>query len=335
MSFAAVILAAGKSKRMKSALPKAVHPICGKAIARHIVDACRTAGAEEIVVVIGHEKEAVMSAIGSNVQYAVQEQQLGTGDAAKQALPFVDTEDMVLLPGDSPLITSDTISALMKEYRESRSAATLLTAIYPDPAAYGRIVRDDKGQVERIVEARDASPEILAIAELATSIYCFSVPLLKESLAELSTDNAQGEYYLTDVVSILRSKGHLVTAKIADDWRETLGINTRSELADAASAMRKRINTELMSNGVTIVDPNTTYIDAGVRIGRDTVIHPCTVIAGNTVIGEACNIGPFSRLTDATLGNNTTVASATVTGTSAAEGETVEPYSVIRRVGGA
>lgn len=329
MSFAAVILAAGKSKRMKSALPKAVHPICGKPVTRHIVDACFSVGVNEIVVVVGHEAEAVKQAIGSDVKYALQAEQLGTGHATMQAMPLITQPTILLLPGDTPLISADAIQRLIQVHRESGAAATLLTAVMEEPANYGRIIRGPEGNVERIVEARDASPDILEIQEIATSIYCFDTQLLKESLAELKTDNAQGEYYLTDTIEVLRSKGHTVRAVIADDWRDTLGINTRVELADAAKVMRKRILTSLMLDGVTIIDPKTTYVDAGVVIGKDSVLHPCTVIEGKTTIGENCIVGPFTRLMDARLGNHIEVRSSTVTGAELPDGACIGPYENI------
>lgn len=306
MDFAAVILAAGKSTRMKSALPKAVHPICGRAVTRHIVDACFDAGIEQIAVVVGYEAETVKSVIGDDVSYALQEQQLGTGHAAVQSMPLIDRPAVLILPGDAPLITSESIAKLMRFHEESGAAATLLTAILDEPGSYGRVVRGPDGNVERITEARDASPEVLAIHETAMSIYCFDTKLLNESLAELRADNAQKEYYLTDTVEILRGKGHRVAAVPADDSRDTLGINTRIELADAAAIMRRRLLDKLMLSGVTIIDPNTTYVDAGVSIGRDTVIKPCTFIEGNTVIGESCTIGPIMRLVDCTVADGVT-----------------------------
>lgn len=332
MDFAAVILAAGKSTRMKSVLPKAVHPICGKPVTRHIVDACRAVGIEQTVVVIGYEAEKVKAAIGSDVLYAVQSQQLGTGHAAMQAMPQVDKLHMLLLPGDAPLITPSAIDKLVESHKSSGAAATLLTALLDEPANYGRIVRGPSGDVERIVEARDASPEVLAVNEVATSIYCFSVALLNAALSELKTDNAQGEYYLTDTIEILRSKGYKVGAVIADDPRDTLGINTRIELADAASIMRRRILDALMMDGVTIIDPAATYIDAGVKIGRDSVIYPSTVIEGRTVIGERSVVGPFVRLTDATIGSEAHIVSSVITRATVPDKACVGPFDHIKEV---
>jgi bifunctional UDP-N-acetylglucosamine pyrophosphorylase/glucosamine-1-phosphate N-acetyltransferase len=326
---AAVILAAGKSKRMKSALPKAAHPICGKPMTRHVVDACFGAGIEQLVVVIGHGSEAVKRAVGSDVQYVLQEDQLGTGHAAMRAMPLIDRPYVLILPADTPLITSAALSMLMESHLDAGAAATLLTADLSDPGDYGRVVRGPDGSVERIIEARDAPAAVLAIGEIATSIYCFDSSLLRESLAELGTDNAQGEYYLTDTVETLRRKGHTVRAMSAPDARDTLGINTGIELAEAAAIMRRRVLDALMLDGVTVVDPNTTYIDARVRIGRDSVIHPCTVIEGRTVVGTGCMVGPFAVLTDASLGDNVEVVFSAVARATLAVGARVGPFEHI------
>lgn len=326
MDFAAIILAAGKSKRMKSALPKSVHPICGKPVTRHVVDACFGAGVGQVVVVAGHEADVVKKAIGDDVQYALQSEQLGTGHAAMQAIPLIDSQDVLVLPGDAPLIRAETLRKLMDFHKETNSAATLLTAVLDEPGSYGRIIRGPDAVVDRITEARDASQEVLAINEVATSIYCFNTALLRESLAELRTDNAQGEYYLTDTIEILRRKGHVAHADIATDFRDTLGINTRIELADATAIMRRRILDALMLDGVTVVDPNTTYVDVGVTIGKDSVIHPCTVITGRTSLGEGCVVGPFARLADVVLGNHMELGSINITDVEISDGMSGESY---------
>jgi len=326
MNFAAIILAAGKSKRMKSALPKAAHPICGKPIGRHIADACFGAGVEQVVVVVGHEADAVRQAIGGDVQYAVQDDQRGTGHAAMQAMRLIERTHVLILPGDTPLITPEALRALMTSHQESGAAATLLTAVLDEPGSYGRVVRGPDGGVERIVEAHDAPAEVLAANEVATSIYCFKAPLLRECLVELRTDNVQGEYYLTDTIGILRRKGHAVHAVAAADPRDTLGINTRIELAEAVGVMRRRVLNALMLDGVTVVDPGTTYVDVGVTIGRDTIVHPCTVIEGRTVIGERCTVGPLSRLANARVGNNVRVELSAVVNAALPDGAHIGPF---------
>jgi len=306
----AVIMAAGKSTRMKSALPKALHRICGKEVTRHVVDSCVEAGIARVIVIVGYEAEQVRQGLGGDIEYVTQEVQLGTGHAVMMAAPLLTDPDaaVVVLPGDAPLISRQTLEGLVERHRNSGAAATLLTACVDDPGSYGRIVRlPPDGRVGRIVETKDATPEQKAINEIASSMYVFQAGPLLECLKSLKSENAQNEYYLTDVVEMLSSSDRLVDAVIVDDSCEVMGINTRVELAAAASAMRTRINRELMLAGVTIVDPNTTYIDVDVKIGGDTIIHPCTIIERGSRIGSNCTVGPFVRLSGATVGDNATV----------------------------
>ncbi len=303
-NFAAVIMAAGKSTRMKSALPKAVHPICGKPMTRHVIDACREIGIKDVVVVVGHEAEKVKAALGNDVTYAYQNEQLGTGHACQQAIPFIpqSVTDILVLPGDTPLITGESLSRLVKEHESQANAATLLTAILDDASHYGRVVRDPNTRaVLKIVEAKDADLKTLAIKEINTSIYCFDKRALEEKLSLIRADNAQREYYLTDVIGFLNECGQRVGAVVAEDSADTLGINNRIELAQAAAIMRSRILNKLMLSGVTIVDPATTYIDCDVEIGPDTVIHPCTVIERGTKVGGGQSVGPFVKLCSAEI----------------------------------
>ena len=298
-TFAAVIMAAGKSTRMKSAIPKAAHLICGKPMTRHVIDACREMGIADVVVVIGHEAEKVKAALGNDVIYAYQTEQLGTGHACQQAMPLIpqNVTDVLVLPGDTPLITAESLARLVEAHESQENTVTLLTAILDDASHYGRVVRDpDTGAVLRIVEAKDADPETLAIREINTSIYCFDKLALEEKLSFLRADNAQQEYYLTDVIGLLNETGQRVGAVVADNAADTLGINNRIELAQAAAIMRRRILNKLMLSGVTIVDPATTYIDCDVEIGPDTVIHPCTIIERGTKVSGGQSIGPFVKL---------------------------------------
>lgn len=298
-AYAAAIMAAGKSTRMKSRLPKAAHPICGKPITRHVIDACLAAGVTDAVVVVGYEAEAVKATLGDDVAYAYQTEQLGTGHACRQALPHMPDHvtDVLVLPGDTPLITAEALAALMATHAAEHNAATLLTAILDDASHYGRVVRDSAtGSVLRVVEAKDADADTLAIREINTSIYCFDRALLAEKLALIRSDNAQGELYLTDVVGLLNESGHRVGAVAAGNPADTLGINNRAELADAARIMRARINRAHMLAGVTIVDPETAYIDCDVEVGADAVIHPCTVIERGSRIGSGVEVGPFARI---------------------------------------
>lgn len=291
-------MAAGKSTRMKSALPKAAHAICGKPMTRHVIDACIEAGVRDVVVVVGHEAEKVKSALGEDVAYAYQAEQLGTGHACQQALPHIPNEvmDVLVLPGDTPLITAASLRGLVDAHETEGNAATLLTAMLDDASHYGRVVRNEAGAVVKVVEAKDADTETLAVREINTSIYCFGKALLAEKLGLIRSDNAQGELYLTDVIELLNRSGERVGAVIADNWRDTLGINNRVELAEAAAIMRGRILDSLMLSGVTIVDPATTYIDCDVEIGKDTVIHPCTIIERGSRIGGNTEVGPFVSL---------------------------------------
>lgn len=304
---AAVIMAAGKSTRMKSAMPKGAHMICGKAMTRHVVDACFAAGVSDVVLVVGHEAEKVKAAVGSDVSYAMQTEQLGTGHACLQAMPSVAVEvtDVVVLPGDAPLITPETLQELIETHSNNGSAATLLTAVLDDAGAYGRVVRSADGSVKGIVEAKDADAQTLKVREINASMYCFDRKLLDEKLALLRTDNAQGEYYLTDVISMLAQDGKPVGAVIAENAGDVMGINNRVELAAASSEMRSRILNKFMLDGVTIVDPVTTYIDCDAEIGRDTVIHPCTFIERGSKIGAGCEVGPMARLRGITLADGT------------------------------
>ena len=293
-----MIMAAGKSTRMKSALPKAAHMICGKPMTRWIVDACIEADVRDVAVVVGYEAGKVRQALGDDIAYADQTEQLGTGHACLRAMPHIPdgVGNVLVLPGDTPLITADALGSLIETHRAERNAATLLTAVLEDASHYGRVVRDATGAVARVVEAKDADAETLAVREINTSIYCFDRAELAAGLSRLSNDNAQGEYYLTDVIEMLAASGRRVGAVIADDPADTLGINNRIELAQAASIMRKRILDRLMLSGVTIVDPATTYIDADVEIGPDAVIHPCTLIERGSRIGAGCEVGPFAHL---------------------------------------
>lgn len=318
LDLAAVILAAGKSTRMKSAYPKAIHSICGKPMARHIIDACRASGANEVAVVVGHEADAVKTALGDDVTYALQSEQLGTGHAASVGLDVLsDTAKTVLvLAGDAPLITPDTLRSLVDTHNSENNVATLLAAILPDAANYGRIVRGADGSVKRIVEAKDASPEELAIREINPSLYVFNADALMAKLKLLKPDNAQGEYYLTDVIGLMVNEGSRVGAVAVQNPDEVIGINNRAELAVAMQLMRSRILNELMSSGVTIIDPANTYIDVDVEIGQDTTILPCTIIERGCKIGSDCRIGPFVWITNSRLGNEVSVQGAVIEGQS-------------------
>lgn len=329
----AVVMAAGKSTRMKSRLPKPLHPICGKPLLAYLLDACEQAGISRVIVVVGHEAERVQEAFAGRCVFALQAEPLGTGHAVMSAKPLLAdyTGDLLVLPGDTPLVDSQTLQKLIAHHRRSGASATMLSAILPhDAGMYGRVLRDAQGKVLGIVEAKDATPEQLAGREINTSIYCFHAPTLFAALEHIRPDNAQGEYYLTDVIGLLVAQGKVVEAVVADDWQVTLGVNNRVELADVASRLRKRILERLMLSGVTIVDPANTYIDADVQIGQDTVVYPNTYLLGNTVIGEECEIGPMARIENSQIGNRTAVLASQVVQSRLGDGVRVGPFANLR-----
>jgi bifunctional UDP-N-acetylglucosamine pyrophosphorylase / glucosamine-1-phosphate N-acetyltransferase len=327
----AIVLAAGKGTRMKSRLPKAAHCVCGKPMARYPVDAARAVGAQRVVVVVGHEADAVRAAVGDDVEYALQSEQRGTGHAVMQAERALrEADDVLVLNGDLTLVTSQELCALLERHRETGAAATILTAELDDPASYGRIVRRPDGSVDRLVERRDASPAEVAIREINVGLYCFRARELQDCLTRLQPNNDQGEYYLTDVIGLLVADGRRVEAVVTPDPQGALGINDRLDLAVAESIQRGRILRRLMLSGVTIIDPATTYVDETVVIGQDTILYPMTTLEGQTVIGSDCRIGPSTRIVDSHLADRATVQVSVVAGSSVGEGSRIGPFANVR-----
>lgn len=329
---ASVILAAGKGTRMKSRLPKVLHRVCGKPMLEHVILSACEAGVDRNIVVVGHEADMVREAVGLEVEWIYQSEQLGTGHAVMQAEQVLAgfSGNILVLCGDTPLVTSGTLTRLLETHESQGYAATVLTAVMEDPTGYGRIVRDQNGQMREIVEHKDATAAQLEINEVNTGIYCFRGPELFAGLKEINPVNAQGEYYLTDVLAVLNKKGGAVGAQKAAEALETMGINSRVQLAEAEKIMRLNILRQLMIDGVTVIDPQNTYIDRDIRIGCDTVIYPGTVIEGNCSIGENCCLGPYSRLKDVTIGSNVTVQNSVVVESSIGNGVTVGPFAYIR-----
>lgn len=290
----AIVMAAGKGTRMKSKKSKLVQKIYGKEIVKRAVENAKKAGIHNIVTVVGYMKEEVMAVLGNDVQYAVQEEMLGTGHAVMQATQYLEGKKgkVLVLNGDVPILRPETIERLLNKSIENKENATLLTAIYDNPKGYGRIVRDEGGNIEAIVEEKDTTDEQKEIKEINAGIYCFDIEALLEALKEINSDNAQGEYYITDVIGIMNAKGLKTGAVIVEDNTEILGINDRIQLEMLTKVLQMRINTEHMKNGVTIEDINTTYIYDDTVIGMDTVIHPNTIIKSGVEIGEDCEIGP-------------------------------------------
>jgi bifunctional UDP-N-acetylglucosamine pyrophosphorylase/glucosamine-1-phosphate N-acetyltransferase len=314
MSVAAVILAAGQGTRMKSALPKVLHAVAGRPLLAHVLAAARAAGAQPIVTVIGHGAEQVRATFaGDGVVFAPQAEQLGTGHALQCAAPELAwfAGDLLLLCGDVPLLRGETLAALVAHHRVQRATVTVLTARVADPRGYGRILRG-AGGVERIVEEKDATPDERAVDEINTGIYVFAAPRVFQLLAGLSNDNAQGEYYLTDVIAAARAAGEQVAALATAQAEEAMGINDRVQLAEAGKVLRERINTTHLRNGVTVIDPAATYIEADVLIGADTIIHPGVHLRGKTVIGCGCEIDPGVIISDCTLADRVHVKAGSV-----------------------
>ncbi len=328
----AVVLAAGQGTRMKSKLYKVLHPVCGKPMVQHVIDTLEAMQVKDIVVVVGHGAETVKETVGDRVTYALQAEQLGTGHAVQQAAPFLKEKEgtTLILYGDVPLLSQETLTAFLQYHEEQQSAATVLTANLSDPTGYGRIIRNDNGEVLRIVEHKDATPEERAITEINTGIYCFDNQKLLQALSQLRNDNAQGEYYVTDCVGILRDAGEVISAYVSSDPDETMGVNDRLQLSQAEAYMRKRINEGHMRNGVTMIDPASTYIETGVVIGSDTVLYPGTVLRGKTVIGKDCVIGPQTDLTDVIVEDEVSITYSILVDSHVETKATVGPFAYVR-----
>lgn len=311
---AAIVLAAGEGTRMRSPIPKPLHRICGRPLVLHVLDALAELPVERVVVVVGYRSAEVTKTLQAEapaelrLEFVEQVRPLGTGDAAAVALTGFpesydgfESGDLVVLPGDAPLVRPATLAALVRTHRSSGAAATLLSAAVAEPSGYGRVVRAKDGSVARIVEEVDATDEQREIAEIATSIYCFRHNVLAPTLRRLSPDNAQGEYYLTDAVAVLHGAGYPVASLVAEDPREAAGVNDRAQLAAAEAELRERINERWMRRGVTMTDPEQTYVDASVELGPDVTLLPGTVLEGRTTVGRGAVLGPASHLVDCTV----------------------------------
>lgn len=340
---AAIVLAAGEGTRMRSALPKPLHRLCGRPMVLHVLDALAELAVERVVAVVGYRSSEVVKTLQSEapkdlrLEFVEQARPLGTGDAAAVALTALpeayefdrDEGDLVVLPGDAPLVRPATLAALVREHRSSSAAATLLTARLEDPTGYGRIVRAKGGDVARIVEHADASAEERAIDEVATSIYCFRHSVLAPALRRVSPDNAQGEYYLTDAVAVLHAAGYPVAALVASDAREAAGVNDRAQLAAAEAGLRARINDRWMRRGVTMTDPGRTYVDATVSLEEEVTLLPGTVLEGATIVGAGAVIGPSTRLVDCRVGARALVEHSVASGAEIGEDAVVGPFAAL------
>lgn len=327
-----VILGAGMGTRMKSEVPKVMHKVMGKTMIEHITCALEGANIKKLVVITGHKAELVEACLGERAEYATQIKQLGTAHAVMMAKHLLaDLEGTtVVVNGDGPLLTTETLERLFQKHEQSGAKLTMLTAIPENPFGLGRIVRDANEKVLRIVEQKDASPEELLITEINPGVACYDNKVLFEALAKVGNDNAQGEYYLTDLVEIIAGMGHQVEAVISDDFEETLGVNDRVQLAEAGRTMRDRINKKQMENGATLIDPSSTYIEADVIIEADVTIEPNVYLKGKTVIGKGAIIGMGSHLINTKVGEGAHIQASFIADSEVGASATIGPFAHIR-----
>ncbi|MGZ7828284.1 bifunctional UDP-N-acetylglucosamine diphosphorylase/glucosamine-1-phosphate N-acetyltransferase GlmU [Bacillus subtilis] len=328
----AVVLAAGQGTRMKSKLYKVLHPVCGKPMVEHVVDEALKLSLSKLVTIVGHGAEEVKKQLGDKSKYALQAEQLGTAHAVKQAQPFLADEKgvTIVICGDTPLLTAETMEQMLKEHTQREAKATILTAVAEDPTGYGRIIRSENGAVQKIVEHKDASEEERLVTEINTGTYCFDNEALFRAIDQVSNDNAQGEYYLPDVIEILKNEGETVAAYQTGNFQETLGVNDRVALSQAEQFMKERINKRHMQNGVTLIDPMNTYISPDAVIGSDTVIYPGTVIKGEVQIGEDTIIGPHTEIMNSAIGSRTVIKQSVVNHSKVGNDVNIGPFAHIR-----
>ncbi|HKQ00938.1 MAG TPA: bifunctional UDP-N-acetylglucosamine diphosphorylase/glucosamine-1-phosphate N-acetyltransferase GlmU [Actinomycetes bacterium] len=332
-SLTVVVLAAGEGKRFRSALPKPLHPVAGRPLLWHVLAAAAPLKADRTVVVVGNGADQVTEAVDGfdlgPVSFAVQAAQRGTGDALATAVPLLERDgDVLVLSGDTPLVTAELLEGLLEAHRSARATATLLTSTLGDPTGYGRVLRDPGGAVTGIVEERDATAEQRQLREVGVGMYVFRRPAL-DGLAALRPDNHQGEYYLPDLVpQILAGGGLVATAEGPED--EARGVNDRVELAAAEALLRRRLLERLMLGGVTVTDPATTFVDADVEVGQDTVLAPLTFLEAGTRIGARCRLGPNVRLVDCSVGDDATVSQAVALSSTIGPGAVVGPFASLR-----
>jgi bifunctional UDP-N-acetylglucosamine pyrophosphorylase/glucosamine-1-phosphate N-acetyltransferase len=331
-----IILAAGEGTRMKSEIPKTLHKVCGKEMIRYIIEAAQNSGIEKNVVILGHGKDIIEEnikgygiitaeqPIGSGVPY-------GTGFAVMSAKEHIEDDDTVLiLCADGPLITKETLMSFMEFHEKSDFSASVLTAMFKNPKGYGRIVRNPDHSIKGIVEEKDASEEIKSIKEINTGIFLFKGNLLKYALGKIDTNNSQKEYYLTDTIKILNNEGHRIGAWILEDESDIKAVNDRVQLAEVNKIMQQRINKRHMLQGVTIIDPEHTYIEDSVTISNDTVIYPGTILEQSTAIGRHCTIGPNARIINSTIGDHVSVESSKIIDSVVGENTTIGPFAYLR-----
>ncbi|MBQ7568483.1 bifunctional UDP-N-acetylglucosamine diphosphorylase/glucosamine-1-phosphate N-acetyltransferase GlmU [bacterium] len=331
-ALAAVVLAAGKGTRMKSNVAKVLHPIMGRPIISYVLDTLTAVQANPQVIVVGHAAETVREACGPDYIYALQAEQRGTGHAVQTAIPSLDgfSGNVLIVSGDMPLVTPEVWQNLIELHVREGNEFTLLTARSEAHRDFGRIVRQADGQAVRIVEARDCTPEEYALTEVNLGAYCASADFLREMLPLLGSNNAQGELYLTDLVGLGHAHGKRIGAMITPDIECAMGVNSRADLAQAGTVIKARVLRSLMLSGVTVLDPGSTWVEPSVTVGRDTVILPGTVLQGKTSIGEACQIGPNTQITDSSVGAGSTVTHSVLWQAKTAGGAKIGPFAYLR-----
>ena len=329
---AIIIMAAGKGKRMKSNLPKVLHNLAGKPILNYVLDTVDQLKAKRKILIVGYKSDKIRELIGDKIEYVEQKEQLGTAHAVLQTKKLLSDfiGDVLILSGDVPFLTVKTLKKLLKYHQANNFCCTLVSAILKNPKCYGRIVRDKEGKIKRIVEDVDLSADKKKITEINSGIYCFNKEKLFQVLEKITTDNKQGEYYLTDTVEILLGEGLTIGNIIVKDYSEISGINDRLDLADASKKVYQKILQDLMAQGVTIVDTNSTFIEQGVKIGQDSIIYPFTIIEKSTKIGKNCIIGPNSHLIDSRIGKGVKVWASIIEDSNIEERAKIGPYAHLR-----
>lgn len=325
-----IILAGGQGSRMQSKIPKVLHKIIDKPMINYVIEASNDIQASDIMVIVGYQSAMVKSIIGADVKYSYQKEQLGTGHAVMQALDFIQKdEDILILYGDTPLITKETLQKLIKIHRTEKNYATVISSIVKEPKGYGRIVRED-GIFNKIVEERDTKDNEVNINEINSGVYIFDSNALKDALNSISTQNSQNEYYLTDTLEIIRNTGNKVGIMVSQNNDEFLGVNSKIQLAQVSKIMRYNINNKHMQNGITIEDPNTTSIGKNVLIGEDTIILQGSIIEGDTIIGSDCIIGPYAHIISSEIKDCTKISQSTIANSFINNYATIGPYAHIR-----
>jgi len=328
-SITPIILAAGEGKRMYSKVPKVLHKVCGLPMVEHVINCAREVSGAEPVVVIGHGAEQVRKEV-TGVKFVMQERQLGTGHAVMQAEEYINDGDMLILYGDTPLLRPETLLEMHEMHRAEGCSATILTSDIDDPTGYGRIIRIGEKLIEAIVEDKDADNSTKLIKEINSGIYFFDGKELREALGHLKNDNTQGEYYLTDVIGIMREKGLKIGAFKIKNAEDILGVNNRYQLSEVNKIMQRRIAKKLMLEGVTIIDPDSTYIEASVTVEKDVTIYPGCILEGNTVIQEDSVIGPYTRIKDGKIDRGVKIQNSVVLESSIGEGTSIGPFAYLR-----